>query len=128
MALRPDPTKPIQDLPPPGGYKPLDFTKKVPGPRMSGLAMFAVVGLMVTYGFSKVIEGNNKKRELKAERRFVRATILPFLQAEEDARYLRDVAKSLELERRIMQGVEGWEVGKSPYHTTWMPPGDNRYG
>ena len=95
---------------------------------MSGISMFLVVGAMVTYGCSKVVEGNNKRRELKGERRFVRATLLPFLQAEEDARYLREWARNLELERRIMQGVEGWEVGKSPYHTTWMPPGDNRFG
>ena len=118
----------IQDLPPPGGYKPLEFTKKVPGPRLSGLAIFAIVGGMVAFGFSKVIEGNNKRRELKAERRFVRSTLLPFLQAEEDARYLREWAHNIELERRIMSGVPGWEVGKSPYNTTWMPPGDNRFG
>ena len=95
---------------------------------MSGLAIFAVVGGMVTFGFAKVLESNHKRRELKVEKRFVRATLLPFLQAEEDARYLREWAHNVELERRIMQGVPGWEVGKSPYHTTWMPPGDNRYG
>jgi NADH dehydrogenase (ubiquinone) 1 alpha subcomplex subunit 13 len=121
-------TKYVQDLPPPGGYKPLDFSKQVPGPRMRGATLIALVTAAVTFGFYKVIESNNKKRELQEERRFVRATLLPFLQAEEDARYLRQQAHLLDVERRIMQGVPGWEVGKSPYNTTWMPPGDNRYG
>ena len=121
-------TKYVQDLPPPGGYKPLDFSKRLPGPRMSGLGIFTVVGVMITYGFYTVFQGNNKRRELKAEKRYVRASLLPFLQAEEDARYLRERAYSIELERRIMRDVPGWEVGKSVYHTTWMPPGDNRYG
>jgi len=127
MSLHTD-LRPIQDLPPPGGYKDIDFRKKLPGPRMSGLGIFLAVTGIVSFGFYKVIQGNYAKRELNAEKRFVRATLLPFLQAEEDARFLREQARNLELERRIMQGVPGWEVGKSPYHTTWMPPGDNRFG
>lgn len=82
----------------------------------------------MSYGFYKMIGGNVERRQLKVEKREVRATILPFLQAEEDARYLQQVAKRTEIERRIMQGVPGFEAGKNHYNTTWMPPFDNKFG
>jgi len=83
---------------------------------------------MVTYGFYGVITGNAARREAKREKREMRAALIPFLQAEEDARYVAARGRATELERRIMKGVEGFVPGESPYKTTWLPPGDNRFG
>ena len=121
MAYPSDRVPPVQDLPPPGGYPKLNFSRNLPPRRFSGAALFLAAGVMIVYGFSKVISGSVKERERKKEKREVRATVLPFLQAEEDVRYLRQLAKYHEFERIIMRDVEGWEVGKNHYHTTWMP-------
>jgi hypothetical protein len=38
-------------------------------------------------------------------------------------RYLRAKAEGLEQEAKLMADVQGWEVGKSPYHTErYVPP------
>lgn len=121
MATPADSRPPVQDLPPPNGYPRLDFSQRLPPRRISGLGIFLIVGAMVTYGFSKVISGNVQDREDRKQKRRMRATLLPFLQAEEDVRYVNKLAQYQEFERIIMKDVDGWEVGKNHYHTTWMP-------
>lgn len=39
------------------------------------------------------IQGNSQRREIKEEKRAVRAALIPLLQAEEDLRYVNDKAK-----------------------------------
>lgn len=119
---------PIQDLPPPGGYPGLDLNRRLPGPRMSGAAMFLAVGGMMSFGFYKVIESNTERRELKKEKREMRAALIPFLQAEEDARFVQ--RRNEVKEREVLIMGEGWEGAKSPYSTpgVWTPPADNRVG
>ena len=63
--------------------------------------------VQVCYGYYQVIQGNIERRQLKEERRERRAAILPFLQAEEDIRYLREYSKYLDEEKRVMKGVAG---------------------
>jgi len=89
------------------------------------------VGALCTYGFYRVIEGNQARREAKREKREVRAALIPFLQAEEDARYVAERERLTEVERRVMRGADpDFVPGASPYKTpgVWLPPGDNRFG
>ena len=81
-------SRPVQDMPPKGGYKPIGFAKRLTTPRMSGGALFAVVTGMCLTGFYMMGEGNRNRRALKLEKREARAAIIPYLQAEEDARYV----------------------------------------
>jgi NADH dehydrogenase (ubiquinone) 1 alpha subcomplex subunit 13 len=129
MALPPTTKFPKQDMPPPGGYPPLDISKRLPGPRMSGVGLIALVGGVMAVGFYKVAQGNQERRGWKNEKRDIRASLLPYLQAEEDARFVQVWDKRVEQEGRIMKGVEGWIPGQNVYETgVWMPPGDNRFG
>ena len=70
--------------------------------------------------------------EVDQERCNVRITLSPYLQAEEDIRYVlffvfdnrycAAEAAKLEREKEVMKDIPGWEVGKSVYHTRkWMP-------
>ena len=92
------------------------MSRKVRGSRLSGAALFGLTAVTVLYGFHGVNQGKAERRAWKTEARERRAYILPFLQAEEDVRYLRDRQKKLELERQIMRNVPDWEVGKSVFN------------
>mmetsp|Transcript_9955 Transcript_9955/g.12417 ORF Transcript_9955/g.12417 Transcript_9955/m.12417 type:complete len:132 (+) Transcript_9955:187-582(+) len=118
---------PAQEMAPKGGYKmPAgNFARYQPKQRMSGALIFGGVAFMVCYGFYGVGQGNIKRRALRQERRERRAAIIPFLQAEEDVRYTRARAAQIDVEKRIMADVPGWEAGKSPFNSgRFMPPGD----
>ena len=81
----------------------------------------AYLGAMV-YGFYQIGQGNAQRRALKEEKLTARAVLIPFLQAEEDRRYVKANAKRVEMEEKIMANVEGWKSGENVYNTTWMPP------
>eukprot|EP00250_Pteridium_aquilinum_P000042 c10056_g1_i1 orf=285-623(-) len=64
---------------------------------------------------------------LKQEKYEARKAILPFIQAEEDARFLRDRQKFLDEEAEIMANVPGWKVGASVYNSErWRAPASIR--
>jgi NADH dehydrogenase (ubiquinone) 1 alpha subcomplex subunit 13 len=113
-------SKYVQDMPPPGGFPIIDISKRLPGPRMSGAGLFLLLGLVMAYGKYYTYEGAAILHTWKDEKRAIRAVVYPFMQAEYDIRFLQKQAKFHEFERRVMEGVEGWEVGKNHYHTTWM--------
>ena len=61
-------------------------------------------------------------RRERLEKKRLRLALVPFLQAEDDRRYVRDRARSLERERKVMANVPGWVVGESVYKTRFMRP------
>ncbi|XP_065670988.1 NADH dehydrogenase [ubiquinone] 1 alpha subcomplex subunit 13-like [Hydra vulgaris] len=112
-----------QDLPPPGGYPKLSFTQNLPKRGITGVTLMAAgLGVMVV-GFSFVIKGNRKRRELGKEKMNARLSILPVLLAEQDRGILRRLKENFEAEKIIMKDVEGWEPGKNIYYTDkWVRP------
>ena len=83
----------------------------------------AYLGAMV-YGFYQVGQGNARRRGLKDEKLNARAVLIPFLQAEEDRRYVIAVKEHTATENKIMAGSPGWKSGDqgAVYNTTWLPP------
>mmetsp|Transcript_34842 Transcript_34842/g.85313 ORF Transcript_34842/g.85313 Transcript_34842/m.85313 type:complete len:146 (-) Transcript_34842:79-516(-) len=113
----------VQDGPPPGGYPSVRYARRIPNTGPTGIAFFgAYLGAMV-YGFYQIGQGNAERRGLKEEKLMARAILIPFLQAEEDRRYVAAKARDDKWEAHIMRNVPGWEVGKNVYNTCWMPPG-----
>jgi NADH dehydrogenase (ubiquinone) 1 alpha subcomplex subunit 13 len=111
---------PVQDMPPPGGFPHIDFNKRSTRPRISGGLLLLGLGIAMVYGKIQTYTGKSILEEWKEEKRAMRCHVLPFIQAEIDMRFLQKQAKYLEFERRVMEGVEGWEVGKNHFHTTTM--------
>mmetsp|Transcript_10746 Transcript_10746/g.18975 ORF Transcript_10746/g.18975 Transcript_10746/m.18975 type:complete len:129 (-) Transcript_10746:54-440(-) len=125
----PPPSSFNQEMAPPGGFKRLNVAQNVPPPKIRGAYFFLGTAALVVFGFYQVGQGNIHKRKMKLDKRLRRAAIIPFLQAEEDVRYLRERAAVLDIEGRAMAAVPGWEVGKSVYNTReWFPPGNQRIG
>ncbi|XP_075063869.1 NADH dehydrogenase [ubiquinone] 1 alpha subcomplex subunit 13 [Mixophyes fleayi] len=112
-----------QDMPPPGGYGPVDYKRNLPRRGFSGYTMFAMgIGVML-FGYWSIGRWNRERRRLYIEDLETRVALLPLLQAESDRRILRVLRENLEQEAIIMKDVPGWKVGESVFHTErWVPP------
>jgi NADH dehydrogenase (ubiquinone) 1 alpha subcomplex subunit 13 len=105
----------IQDGPPPGGFPSIRYARRVPSTGPTGVTMFAVGAVVMAYGFYKVGQSNHARRDERQEIVSARKALVPFLQAEEDARW---VERSREFFQK--RGVD--EKGTNVYKTRWMPP------
>uniref|UniRef100_A0A672M8C5 NADH dehydrogenase [ubiquinone] 1 alpha subcomplex subunit 13 n=2 Tax=Sinocyclocheilus grahami TaxID=75366 RepID=A0A672M8C5_SINGR len=107
-----------QDMPPTGGYGPVDYRRNLPRRGLSGYSMFGVgVGLMV-FGYWRLFRWNRERRRLHIEELEARISLLPLLQAEHDRRTLRMLRENLEEEAVIMK-----DVGEKMFHTDrWVSP------
>ncbi|MCJ1432585.1 hypothetical protein MMC27_001942 [Xylographa pallens] len=78
-----------QDLPPTGGYEPIQYKRNLParGFRPS-YYLFAMGGIMA-FGFYKVGKGIREQNELAREKMWSRIHLIPLLQAEEDRDLVR---------------------------------------
>ncbi|XP_022920790.1 NADH dehydrogenase [ubiquinone] 1 alpha subcomplex subunit 13 [Onthophagus taurus] len=100
-----------QDMPPPGGYKPINF-KRIPAKTyFSGFTMIAGY-LGVTAGAAYVYYLTCKKVHREdIEERSARFALTPLLTAERDREYLKQLRRNRDEERELMKNVDGWVVG-----------------
>ncbi|KAF3796351.1 NADH dehydrogenase ubiquinone 1 alpha subcomplex subunit 13-B [Nymphaea thermarum] len=118
----------LQDGPPPGGFPPVRYARRIPSKGPSAVAIFLTALGAFSWGMYQVGKGNKIRRfcddrELKEEKYAARRALVPVLQAEEDERFVKEWKKYLDEEARIMKDVPGWKVGESVYHSgKWMPP------
>uniref|UniRef100_A0A6P8S9N8 NADH dehydrogenase [ubiquinone] 1 alpha subcomplex subunit 13 n=1 Tax=Geotrypetes seraphini TaxID=260995 RepID=A0A6P8S9N8_GEOSA len=119
-------SKVIQDMPPSGGYGPIDYRRNLPKRGLSGYSMFATgIGVLI-FGFWRIFTWNRERRRLQLEDLETRVALYPLLQAEKDRRLLRRLRMNLEEEAIIMKDVPGWKVGESVFHTDrWVNPSLN---
>ncbi|KYN04798.1 NADH dehydrogenase [ubiquinone] 1 alpha subcomplex subunit 13 [Cyphomyrmex costatus] len=103
--------KRLQDLPPKGGYGPIQ-TERVKLRSIFGvkstIALFlatTISGMYAYYLNFKLI------RRHEIEMRSARWAIFPALLAERDRAVLKQMRRSRNIEAELMKNVEGWEVG-----------------
>ncbi|XP_070974831.1 NADH dehydrogenase [ubiquinone] 1 alpha subcomplex subunit 13-like isoform X1 [Oncorhynchus clarkii lewisi] len=111
-----------QDMPPPGGYGPVDYKRNLPKRGLSGYSMLTIgVGVMC-FGYWRLFKWNRERRRLQIEELEARIALLPLLQAEQDRRQLRMLRENLEEEAVVMKGVSGWKARMSSTQTAGWPP------
>ncbi|KAG9445688.1 hypothetical protein H6P81_011816 [Aristolochia fimbriata] len=127
----------LQDGPPPGGFAPVRYARRIPTKGPSAIAIFLTTLGAFSYGMYQVGQGNKIRRAIKEEKYAARRAILPLLQAEEDERFVMEWKKSLEEEARIMKNVPGWKILLSlhslppslpPSEASLFPPSSSDYG
>ncbi|XP_049733499.1 NADH dehydrogenase [ubiquinone] 1 alpha subcomplex subunit 13 isoform X1 [Elephas maximus indicus] len=112
-----------QDMPPLGGYGPIDYKRNLPRRGLSGYSMLAVGFGTLLFGYWRMMKWNRERRRLHIEDLEARIALMPLLQAERDRRVLQMLRENLEEEAIIMKDVPDWKVGESVFHTTrWVPP------
>lgn len=104
-------TPPIQDLPPEGGYNPINF-KRVPLKPIFNTKLLFTGYLTVSVGALYMYYLTNKKitRE-EIEMRSCRNVMMPILMAERDREYLKQIKRNRDDEAELMKNVPGWVVG-----------------
>ncbi|XP_050790063.1 NADH dehydrogenase [ubiquinone] 1 alpha subcomplex subunit 13 isoform X2 [Gopherus flavomarginatus] len=73
-----------QDLPPPGGYGPIDYKRHLPRRGLSGYSLFAIGIGSLLVGYYNLIKWNRERRRLQIEEMEARIALFPLLQAESD--------------------------------------------
>ncbi|MBZ3872361.1 YjeF N-terminal domain-containing protein 3 [Sciurus carolinensis] len=112
-----------QDMPPPGGYGPIDYKRNLPRRGLSGYSMFAVGIGTLLFGYWGMMKWNRERRRLQIEDLEARIALMPLFQAERDRRMLQMLRENLEEEAIIMKDVPDWKVGESVFHTQrWVTP------
>lgn len=116
--------KVVQDMPPKGGYPDVVFKKATIDRGPEGWMIWAGALTLIVVGFYRVGQGNLERNAAKKEKREARMAIVPYLQAEEDARFVAAVEARGAEEAAIMKGVKDWKVGDSVYasETYWEAP------
>uniref|UniRef100_A0A224XVM8 NADH dehydrogenase [ubiquinone] 1 alpha subcomplex subunit 13 n=1 Tax=Panstrongylus lignarius TaxID=156445 RepID=A0A224XVM8_9HEMI len=113
-----------QDMPPPGGFKPMDYSR-VPARTILGGKALILGHFIVTAGSLFLYSLNYKKVEMEElERRSSMFAIMPLLQAERDREYLKQLKRNRDEEANLMKNVDGWVVGMykgEPVYKT-LPP------
>ncbi|CAH0725042.1 unnamed protein product, partial [Brenthis ino] len=100
-----------QDLPPPGGYKPIPF-KRLPAKQyFSGYTMFAGYIGITAFALYLYNITNKNIRKNEIEMRSAKMAIYPMLLAERDREYLKQLRRNRDAETELMRDVPGWEVG-----------------
>ncbi|ODV97007.1 hypothetical protein PACTADRAFT_48787 [Pachysolen tannophilus NRRL Y-2460] len=112
-----------QDLPPVGGYEPIQWKRNLPSRGFRPVVWFLGLCTMTGYGFYKIILNNRENYELKREKLWSRIYLLPLLQAEQDRNVVRRTFAYYKKEGEIMKNVPWWEV-KSTYNSkdVFHPP------
>ncbi|KAG0596145.1 hypothetical protein M758_UG228400 [Ceratodon purpureus] len=119
----------LQDGPPPGGFPAVRYARRIVNSGPSGATVLLVSSVIIGWGMYQVGQGNIFRRGFKAEKLAARQAIVPFLQAEEDARFVREKNKLLEEEAKVMAHVPGWKVGENVYNSgRWMAPSSGKLG
>jgi len=107
-----------QDLPPTGGYSPIQYKRNVPvrGFRPAWY-LVAMTGIM-TYGFYKVGVGNRELNELAREKMWSRIHLIPAMQAEVDRDYVRKHLADQTREKELL-GTETNPYNSGRYVRPW---------
>ncbi|CAO3611849.1 unnamed protein product [Cunninghamella echinulata] len=113
-----------QNLPPAGGYPEVKYRRYIPKKGPSGLAIFAGITAVCTYGFYRVGQHNLERKELSRENLWSRIHLVPLLTAEANRDLYRRTEAAKARESEIMKNVEGWKVGESVYNSSkyYVPP------
>ncbi|KAI9816502.1 MAG: hypothetical protein M1827_001634 [Pycnora praestabilis] len=91
-----------QDMPPSGGYEPVQYKRNLPARGFRPAYYLLAVGAIMTYGFIKVGKGIREQNELAREKMWSRIHLIPLLQAEEDRDLVRRHYAEKARERQLL--------------------------
>lgn len=109
----------MQDLPPIGGYEPVQWKRNLPARGFRPVIYFWLITGAMGFGFYRYYKGVDEQRELARERQWARFYLEPLLLAEEDrnvARRYFSEKKRQELVRESMSEEDKAKFDKEIYH------------
>lgn len=100
------------------------FGRRIPNTGPAGAVLLGGYVVAMVYGFYRVAQNNQWRRELHEEKKEARKAVIPALQAEEDRAFLARQRRQEEYERQVAGDLDLVNPGESVYKTsvTWVPP------
>lgn len=123
-------TPPVQDLPPAGGYNPINIKRVQLKPILSAKLLFAGYAALTAGAYYMYILTDRKITREEIEMRSCRNVMLPIVLAERDREYLKQIRRNRDEEAKLMANVPGWKVGtwfgepiyKTVKNDDWIDP------
>ncbi|KAI5951335.1 hypothetical protein KGF54_004409 [Candida jiufengensis] len=100
----------MQDLPPIGGYDPIQWKRNLPTRGFSGTTYFWGIFAIMSFGFYRYYKGVSEQRELTREKKWARFYLEPLLVAEDDRNLSRRYFAELERKKLIRESIENPEI------------------
>ncbi|EMG45647.1 NDUFA13 NADH dehydrogenase [ubiquinone] 1 alpha subcomplex subunit 13 [Candida maltosa Xu316] len=95
----------MQDLPPIGGYEPIQWKRNLPSRGFRGSIYFwGIVGVM-SYGFYRYYQAADEQREFTREKRWARFHLEPLLIAEQDRNVVRRYLSELKRRELVAENM-----------------------
>ncbi|OBA23191.1 hypothetical protein METBIDRAFT_35265 [Metschnikowia bicuspidata var. bicuspidata NRRL YB-4993] len=79
----------MQDLPPIGGYEPVQWKRNLPARGFRPTVYFWGITAIMAFGYYRYYQGVDEQRELAREKQWARFSLEPLLRAEEDRHLAR---------------------------------------
>jgi len=98
-------------MPPTGGYRPITFDRIPVKKLFNGYAMIAGFVAMTTGSFILYKINFNRVRRDQVEVNDAKLALRPFILAERDREYLKQLRINRDEEAELMKNVPGWKVG-----------------
>merc|ERR1712088_1015839 len=113
-----------QDLPPKGGYAPINY-KRIPARQvLNGPLIYAGLFGSMAYGYWQYKRGIKVVRKQEIEMKSAGLALIPLTLAERDREFLKQLRRNRDAEEKLMADVEGWEVGTFYGHKVYKTIGD----
>ncbi|CAH8529443.1 unnamed protein product [Schistosoma guineensis] len=123
-----------QEMPPPGGFVPIDVSRKMPKGYVHGLITLGALYTSTYVGFKVLKHMKGKQAKINREDEECRIALAPFIIAEQERLYLKQLRKNREYEQNLMGDVAGWKIGHwfdyPVYHNPrglWCDPDVNEF-
>ncbi|KAK3067898.1 hypothetical protein LTR53_010789 [Teratosphaeriaceae sp. CCFEE 6253] len=91
-----------QDMPPSGGYEPVQYRRNLPVRGFRPAYYLVAVGAIMTYGFYRLGQGIREQNELAREKMWSRIHLIPLLQAEVDRDLVRRTLATTAMEKELL--------------------------
>merc|ERR1711962_174371 len=106
-----------QELPPPGGFDPVQWAKRPVKGRFKPITIFGAFAVTHVLGWMAYFRFRQNRRENQLEMTDARVAVRPFQLAERDRAFLMQLRKNRDEENELMKDVPGWKTG-----TLWGEP------
>ncbi|KAK4472064.1 hypothetical protein MN116_005437 [Schistosoma mekongi] len=101
-----------QEMPPPGGFAPVDFSRKMPKKYLHGLVTLAALYASSYAGFKIMKYTKAETSKIYREDQECRIALTPFILAEQERLYLKQLRRNREYEENLMKDVASWKTGQ----------------
>lgn len=95
----------MQDLPPIGGYEPIQWKRNIPARGFRPVAYFWIFTGVMGLGYYRYYKGVDEQRELARERQWARFYLQPLLIAEEDRNVARRYFSEMKRQELVKENM-----------------------